>query len=337
LQAGVLTGQRRDVLLLDVTPLTIGIETKGGVMTKLIERNTTIPTKKSEIFSTAEDNQSAVEIHVLQGEREMASANKSLGKFKLTDIPPAPRGGPQIEVSFDIEVNGLLYVTAKDRQTGEQMRVDVSSDRGLSEEQIADARARLGEGGRRVAPLGPVVDRRAFEPETSLTNEAHETPHRQPLIPRKLFYSYSHKDERFRQQLQTHLSLLKRQNLIEEWHDRMIGPGDEWEPEIDQRLLDADVVLLLVSPDFLASDYCYEREMKMALERHRRRQARVLPVILRPVDWQSPPSPIGHLQALPRDGKPIDNFRKRDSAWLEVANGIRRVVTELLRTQPRKA
>src|SRR5207237_1220583 len=117
IQAGVLAGDVKDVLLLDVTPLTLGIETKGGVMTKLIERNTTIPTRKSEIFSTAEDNQPSVEIHVLQGEREMAAYNKSLGKFQLTGIPPAPRGIPQIEVTFDIDANGILSVSVRDLGT----------------------------------------------------------------------------------------------------------------------------------------------------------------------------------------------------------------------------
>ena len=117
IQAGVLAGDVKDVLLLDVTPLTLGIETKGGVMTKLIERNTTIPTRKGEVFSTAEDNQPSVEIHVLQGEREMAKYNKSLGKFQLTGIPPAPRGIPQIEVAFDIDANGILNVSAKDLGT----------------------------------------------------------------------------------------------------------------------------------------------------------------------------------------------------------------------------
>src|SRR3712207_5934076 len=117
IQAGVLSGQVKDVLLLDVTPLSLGIETKGGVMTRLIERNTTIPTRKSEVFSTAEDNQPSVEVHVLQGEREMAAYNKSLGKFQLTGIPPAPRGVPQIEVGFDIDANGILSVSAKDLGT----------------------------------------------------------------------------------------------------------------------------------------------------------------------------------------------------------------------------
>ena len=136
IQAGVLAGDVKDVLLLDVTPLTLGIETKGGVFTKLIERNTTIPTRKAETFSTAEDNQPSVEIHVLQGEREMAAYNKSLGKFQLTGIPPAPRGIPQIEVAFDIDANGILNVSAKDLGTGKEQKIEIRSGSGLSDEEI---------------------------------------------------------------------------------------------------------------------------------------------------------------------------------------------------------
>src|SRR5688572_11365039 len=136
IQAGVLAGDVKDVLLLDVTPLTLGIETKGGVMTKLIERNTTIPTRKSEVFSTAEDNQPSVEVHVLQGEREMALNNKSLGKFQLTGIPPAPRGVPQIEVTFDIDANGILSVSAKDLGTGKEQKIEIKAGSGLSEDEI---------------------------------------------------------------------------------------------------------------------------------------------------------------------------------------------------------
>ncbi|HHH14020.1 MAG TPA: molecular chaperone DnaK [Thiolapillus brandeum] len=136
IQGGVLAGEVKDVLLLDVTPLSLGIETLGGVMTKLIEKNTTIPTTASQIFSTAEDNQSAVTVHVLQGEREMASANKSLGRFDLTDIPPAPRGVPQIEVTFDIDANGILHVSAKDKATGKEQSIRITASSGLTEEEI---------------------------------------------------------------------------------------------------------------------------------------------------------------------------------------------------------
>ncbi|MDD3353898.1 molecular chaperone DnaK [Zoogloea sp.] len=136
IQGGVLQGEVKDVLLLDVSPLSLGIETLGGVMTKLIQKNTTIPTKASQVFSTADDNQSAVTIHVLQGEREMASGNKSLGQFNLSDIPPAPRGMPQIEVTFDIDANGILHVSAKDKATGKENKITIKANSGLSDEEV---------------------------------------------------------------------------------------------------------------------------------------------------------------------------------------------------------
>jgi molecular chaperone DnaK len=136
IQAGVLAGEVKDVLLLDVTPLSLGIETLGGVMTKLIEKNTTIPTRASNVFSTADDNQTAVTIHVLQGERDRAADNKSLGKFDLTDIPPAPRGMPQVEVSFDIDANGILNVSAKDKATGKEQKIVIKASSGLTEDEI---------------------------------------------------------------------------------------------------------------------------------------------------------------------------------------------------------
>ena len=135
IQAGVLKGEVKDVLLLDVTPLSLGIETKGGVMTKLIERNTTIPTRRTEVFTTAEDNQPSVEIHVLQGEREMSQFNKTLGKFQLVDLPPAPRGVPQIEVTFDIDANGIVHVSAKDRATGKEQSMTITGQSSLVEGQ----------------------------------------------------------------------------------------------------------------------------------------------------------------------------------------------------------
>merc|ERR1712138_241343 len=135
-QAGILGGDVKDVLLLDVTPLSLGIETQGRVMTKLIDRNSTIPTKKSQVFSTAADNQTSVEIVVLQGERQMARDNQSLGRFSLVDIPPAPRGVPQIEVVFDIDANGMVSVMAKDKGTGKEQKIVIKADSKLSEDEI---------------------------------------------------------------------------------------------------------------------------------------------------------------------------------------------------------
>jgi molecular chaperone DnaK len=136
IQAGILSGDVKDVLLLDVTPLSLGVETLGGVMTKLIERNTTIPTRKTEVFSTAADNQPSVEIHVLQGEREMAKDNRTLGRFHLTGLPPAPRGVPQIEVTFDIDANGILNVSAKDVATGKTQNITITSSSGLAKDEV---------------------------------------------------------------------------------------------------------------------------------------------------------------------------------------------------------
>jgi molecular chaperone DnaK len=153
IQAGVLKGEVKDVLLLDVTPLSLGIETKGGVMTKLIERNTTIPTRRTEVFTTAEDNQPSVEIHVLQGEREMAQYNKTLGKFQLVDLPPAPRGVPQIEVTFDIDANGIVHVSAKDRATNKEQSMTItgqsSLDKSSIDQMVKDAEAHAEEDRRR--------------------------------------------------------------------------------------------------------------------------------------------------------------------------------------------
>ena len=174
IQAGVLSGDVKDVLLLDVTPLSLGIETKGGVFTKLIERNTTIPTKKSEVFSTADDNQNQVEIHVLQGEREMATFNRTLGRFNLVGIPPAPRGVPQVEVTFDIDANGIVHVGAKDLGTGNEQTIEIKASSGLSDDEITnmvrDAESHADEDRRlrRVADARNQAEARIHEAERQL-------------------------------------------------------------------------------------------------------------------------------------------------------------------------
>ncbi|HZA90172.1 MAG TPA: molecular chaperone DnaK [Solirubrobacterales bacterium] len=174
IQAGVLAGDVKDVLLLDVTPLSLGIETKGGVFTKLIERNTTIPTRKGEIFSTAEDNQPSVEVHVLQGEREMAAYNKSLGKFQLTGIPPAPRGMPQIDVTFDIDADGILHVTAKDLGTQKEQAIEIKGGSGLAEQEVeqmvkdAEAHAEEDRRQRELAEVRNTAENAAYQAEKQL-------------------------------------------------------------------------------------------------------------------------------------------------------------------------
>ncbi|MDQ3462799.1 MAG: Hsp70 family protein, partial [Actinomycetota bacterium] len=181
-QAGVLKGEVKDVLLLDVTPLSLGIETKGGVMTKLIERNTTIPTRRTEVFTTAEDMQPSVEIHVLQGEREMSMYNKTLGKFQLVDLPPAPRGIPQIEVTFDIDANGIVHVSAKDRATTKEQSMTItgqsSLDKNVIDQMVRDAESHAEDDRRRKeeAEARNTADSLVYQTEKILREHGDKVP-----------------------------------------------------------------------------------------------------------------------------------------------------------------
>ena len=182
IQAGVLGGEVKDILLLDVTPLTLGVETLGGVMTAIIPRNTTIPVRKSQIFSTATDSQPSVEIHVLQGERPMAADNKTLGRFILDGIPPAPRGIPQIEVTFDIDANGILHVSAQDKATGREQKIVIKASSGLSEQEIqqmvreAEAHAEEDRRKREEVELRNQADNLAYQTERSLRDLGDKVP-----------------------------------------------------------------------------------------------------------------------------------------------------------------
>jgi molecular chaperone DnaK len=178
----VLKGEVKDVLLLDVTPLSLGVETLGGVMTTLIQRNTTIPTRKSETFSTATDGQTSVEVHVLQGERQMARDNRTLGKFHLDGIPPAPRGVPQVEVSFDIDANGILHVSAKDKATGKEQSIRIEASSGLKEDEIkkmvkdAEANANEDKSRRETIETRNRADQRAYESEKMVKENGEKIP-----------------------------------------------------------------------------------------------------------------------------------------------------------------
>src|SRR5262247_2075487 len=194
-----------------------------------------------------------------------------------------------------------------------------------------DARWRISEGARQARASNPSVERELVALKTRIEDRKREDIQgiQATFKPIKLFLSYAHSDEPLRQELMTHLSLLQREGVIQTWHDRNINAGDDWKQQIDDNLNTATVILLLISADFLASDYCYEIEMQRALERHNAGEARVIPVILRPVDWHG--APFGTLQALPTDAKPITSWTNRDEAYANVAQGVRRAVEAILR------
>ena len=285
--AGVLTGEVKGPLLLDALPISIGIETFGGVFTKIIERNTTIPTRKSEIFSTATDNQTSIQVHVLQGEHAMAVDNRTLGKFHLFGIPPAPHGKPQIEVTFGIDANATLDVSARDLDTGKEQNFYFEASGGLSDEGInklyeaaqepAEPKAKGTEGN--IITTGMISASLPSFQGTQLTDS--DLP--KPL---NIFISYAHEDAEWARIIQKSLSIVARKNSSKIWIDRMLRTGDYWEEQIYSEIEQATVAILLISPDFLNSEFILKNELPRIFAEKERRYLWVFPVMARSCPYE---------------------------------------------------
>ncbi len=286
-QAAVLTGSLRDVLLLSATSFSLGIETLGGVFTRLVDRNTTIPTKKAQTFSTAEDNQEAVTIRILQGEREMAADNVLLGVLELSGIPPAPRGVPQIEVTFSVGPDGMLEVFARDETSKQERSVRIRANSGLTEDQVfAMSRDMV------VAGVANFEVRPSLKHETSQV-VVREEPNEPPSSgvpssggpsPRKpsIFVSYAREDKAYAEKLLKAFALSVREGQMDMWADRAIGAGEEWEKSIFSAIQSCNVAILLLSMDFLESEFIAKKELPSILAEKERRQLLLFPIVVRP-------------------------------------------------------
>lgn len=279
IEAGILTGKVSDVLLLDVIPFSIGIETFGGVTTKILEANTTIPTKKSEIFSTATDNQSSVSIHIVQGENIKIADNETLCRFELTDIPLAPKATPKIEVTFDIDANGILHVSAKDLETNKEQEVRIEAKGGLSDEEIQKLSKNI---------QNPITINDASIVDNISTNGGEnnliipeELYIKKPHTSKGIFISYAHEDLSWAQLIHKSLSLVASKNGYEIWLDRMINTGEYWENKIYSEIEKSSIAILVLSHDFLNSNFILNKELPRIFAEKERRYLKVFPIMVR--------------------------------------------------------
>lgn len=297
IQAGVFTGTIKDVVLLDVVPLSVGLETLGGVFTRMIDRNTTFPTRKSQTFSTAEDNQVAVTIRIFQGEREMAADNYLIGEFNLEKIPPAPKGLPQIEVTFDIDANGLLTISATDKASGKAQKVTVGNSQTMDDEEIETLRKELDS----VSGFGTIDVTRVYLDQATKPIQ-RETPdekppqyapiqvsqcENRPLSRPNIMFSYASDDYEWVERITEALGVLCLQERINILVDRDIPVGSDWDSEISKYISESNCVLILLSPPFLNSRFIIGKELPAILLEHERRQLMIVPIHVRPSAYRA--------------------------------------------------